>query len=675
MGVTVRVAVCRLFAIGAIIAGALLSLAGTANASPTLPGVPDCKDAPTAQMPGNGITGFLDPAPKKVPDPVDPFTQGSATSVYEQYGYAGLSWHTYDLGCGGAVRDMNASIDTTIGNLLMSMATWGTAATNGLHNKISHPEQYMAPLDDVVTAVTQRLHDSIWSPWGATALLGVGALLLFYSMHGRLSSVTAAAAWALLVLAVVAGVGQYPTRVATFFDTTVGSSVNAINTSVAGLTNLPASADPARAQGALVVDRVLYDNWLRGELGATDSPAAKKWGPDLFRASAFTWAEKQQADRDPDAGKRIAEKKAEDWKKTAAQIEKADPVAYSNLQGKAAGRTGTGVMVALGSTFSLLFRLTADVFLFAGLVMLRLLVMLFPAIAVIGVMAPMASIVRRVFAMAGAAVVNVVAFSAGSAVHTTVISAVLGRTSNTNMDALGLVLCFVVTVAAFIVLYPLLSFTSILGHSGDGQRLIRRGGREVWNYTSRRLATKHGLEDAGDDQNKPPEEQKQTETAATPTAAATSGFRYRMSYLPAEAFGRAEHPDISVNERALPYPQHLQLSAVEAPRDDSASGRATGREPALLEAEDLGGREDPAYALAGRAMEEDEASRLPDMGSQIGQGPISGRIVPQIPPDAREIPNLAHDSHTEIRPDGIGPRVYDPDTKRTVLSIQKRAEE
>ena len=290
MAGTVRVAACRVLAIGAILAGALLGWAGAADAAPSIPGVPDCKDAPTAQLPGSGITGFLDPGPATPPEPRDPFVDHPSTSVYEQYGYAGLSWHTYDLGCGGGMRDVEASIDTATGNFLMSAATWGTAASNGLHNKVAHPEQYMAPLDDVVAAVTQRLHDSIWSPWGTAALVGVGALLLFYSMSGRLSSVTSAAAWALLVLAVVAGIGQYPTRVATFFDQTVSSSVSSISTGVSGLTNLPASSDPARAQGALVVDRVLYDNWLRGQLGATDSPAAKKWGPDLFKASAFTWA-------------------------------------------------------------------------------------------------------------------------------------------------------------------------------------------------------------------------------------------------------------------------------------------------------------------------------------------------------------------------------------------------
>jgi hypothetical protein len=669
MAVTVRVAVRRVLAIGAILAGVFLLLSGPAGASPSIPGVPDCKDAPTAQLPGNGITGFLDPGPDAPPEPLDPFAANPQTSVYEQYGYAGLGWHTYDLGCGGGLRDVEASIDTATGNFLMSAASWGTAASNGLHNKVAHPEQYMAPLDDVVAAVTQRLHDSIWSPWGATALVGVGALLLFYSMSGRLSSVTSAAAWALLVLAVVAGIGQYPSRVATFFDRTVSDSVSSISAGVSGLTNLPASSDPARAQGALVVDRVLYDNWLRGQLGATDSPAAKKWGPDLFKASAFTWAEAQQAEQDPEAGKRIAETKAENWKKTAAEIEKDDPVAYGYLQGKSGGRAGTGVMVALGSTFSLLFRLVADIFLFAGLVMLRLLVMMFPAVAVVGVMAPMASIVRRVFSMGGAAVVNVIAFSAGSAVHTTVISAILTRSTTTGMGVLGIVLCLVATAAAFVVLYPLLSFTNILGQAG-GPRWAKRGGREIWNYTSRRLATKHGLEDADDEHQKKTEHEGATTT--TPRTEVRHAMRWRMSNLPAEAFGRPEqHPAIAQTERALPYPQHLQISAVEAPRADWRAANQPLSEPATEVRLDTDGRDDPAYALAATARETGHGSTT----AESARGPVIGVLVNEVPTGAREIPNLAHDSQTEIRPDGIGPRVYDPDTKRTVLSIQKRAEE
>ena len=133
---------------------------------PGIPGVPDCKDAPIPERPGMGLPGALDPEPDPLPAAGDPFAQNPSTSIYEQYGYAGLTWHTYDLGCGGSVRDPAAATDTMIGNVLLSCAVWLTAATNGLHNKVADPASYMGPLDDVVETVTTRLHDSIWSPWG-----------------------------------------------------------------------------------------------------------------------------------------------------------------------------------------------------------------------------------------------------------------------------------------------------------------------------------------------------------------------------------------------------------------------------------------------------------------------------------------------------------------------------
>ena len=106
-----------------------------------------------------------------------------------------------------------------------------------------------------------------------------------------------------------------------------------------------------------------------------------------------------------------------------------DPNAYLALQGKAGNRAGVGTMAVFGVAFTSLFRIVADLFMFAGMVMLRFLVMFFPAVAVLGVMAPMSAIVHRVANMAGASVVNVIAFAAGAAVHTTVVSALLSRSA------------------------------------------------------------------------------------------------------------------------------------------------------------------------------------------------------------------------------------------------------
>lgn len=650
--------------------GATLALAVPASAAPEIPGVPDCKDAPTAQMPGSGLPGYLDEGPEQPPPPLDPFVSNPQTSVYEQYGYAGLTWHTYDLGCGGGLRDTDASIDTTMGNAFLSGSVWITSAANGLHNKVSRPAQYMAPLDDVVTTVTHRLRDSIWNPWGGAALVGVAALLLFYSYSGRLSSVTSAAAWALLVLAVVAGIAQYPTRVASFFDESVTSSISAVNASSAGLSSLPDSSDPARAQGALLVDRIAYDPWVRGEFGAGDTEAARKWAPALFKASAFTWAEAAQARQDPEAGKEIAERKAENWKNTTAQIQAQDPVAYSYIQGKAGGRAGTGLMAFLGALFTAVFRLVADLFVFAGLVMLRLLVMFFPAVAVIGVMAPMASVVRQVGNIGGASVVNVVAFSVGSTIHTTVISAILSRAQDVGMGMLALVLCSVVTLAAFVVLYPLLSFTTILGQSNRGQRLVKKAGSRLVDYVVIRKGTGDGNEDA-QPQTRPATDQPVREQDWTPR-------QTRRVNLPAEAFGRPSpvFTPIPEGERALTRAAVRPAAELEpAPRRSAPTG--SSETPALAQWPRRDPeRPDPALDLAGIRPSEQSAYVVSDPKPVSGVV-VEGVVVDRAPEDLRRLENLAvvHDSHTEVRPDGVGPRLYDPATKQTVLSNPRAVED
>ena len=77
----------------------------------------DCREAPTPDMPGQGLSAFFDRPPQELPSPGDPFAKGSDTTMYEQYGFSGLRWHTYDLGCGPDVaRNPDAVIGTAISN-------------------------------------------------------------------------------------------------------------------------------------------------------------------------------------------------------------------------------------------------------------------------------------------------------------------------------------------------------------------------------------------------------------------------------------------------------------------------------------------------------------------------------------------------------------------------------
>ncbi len=648
----------RILQLTLILIGVLLVGAGPSSALSSIPGIPDCKDAPAPQRPGDGLPGFLDPTPDKPASAADPFVPNATTSVYDQYGYAGLTWHTYDLGCGGDIRDPGAMSDTLIGNLSLSAATWGIALANGVHNRVSHPQAYMAPLDSVVATVSDRIEQAVWGPWGGVALLGVVALLLWYSSSGRLSTVTRAAAWALLVLAVLSGVTQYPTRVAGFFDDAVTSSIGQVNAGTAGLSNLPSTTDPAHAQGSLLVDRILYEAWLRGELGSSTSPAAQKWGPTLFKASAFSYDETRQA-QDPQRAQQLTDQKAQTFKDTADQIQRQDPTAYLALQGKANNRGGVGFMTLFAMLFTTLFRLVADIFMFAGLVMLRFLVMFFPAVAVLGIMSPMSAIVRRVANMAGASVVNVVSFAAGSAVHTTVISALLAKSDNAGMGLLALVLCLVTTVVAFILLFPLLSLTNIVGLSSGqrGMHRLRNAGRMASRYAVTRRAVGDGEDDA-----KSKDEDGSTSEADVAGASASRARRGPVTHRAAEVFGR-------------PAP----AAFAPAPIGGSGSARPGSDEPPANERPD--GLRGPTYvssrsatAVAERpvatTLRESRPSQRPDSARPSSPEVLEGVIIEgRILDSDVDVPSptpSVHDSHTQVRSDGIGPRFCDPATKRDV---------
>jgi hypothetical protein len=650
----------RLTALVVLLLGMWASTAAQASAAPAIPGVPDCKDAPAAQRPGDGLTGFLDAPPTSTPPVGDPFATHPTTSVYEQYGYAGLGWHTYDLGCGGDVRDVGAATDTMIGNATLSLASWGVAATNGLHNRIAHPGEYMAPLDDVVTAVSARIKDAIWSPWGGAALLGVVMLLLWYSASGRIAAVTKAAGWAVLVLAVMAGVAQYPSRVSSFFDQTVTGTISQVNASTAGLAELPPTADPAKAQGALLVDRLLYDSWLRGELGSVDSATARKWGPALFRASAYTWAEARQAD-DPARARQLQDRKATAWKDVAARIQDQDPSAYQALQGRSGNRTGVGIMAVCAVGFTSLFRVVADLFMFAGLVLLRFLVMLFPAVAVLGVLSPMSSIVRRVANMAGASVVNVVAFAAGAAVHTTVISALLSRAQQGGMNLLVLVLCLVSTIAAFVLLFPLLSLTNVIGLSagGRGVHALRRAGRLATRYGVTRKAVGDGEHDAGSEAGEAGFLGGGEAAGARSASGASKG--YRAIQLPAEGFGR---PETQVGAAgpggAL---AGARRPAASLPSTPARTGTSTeDLSPSTARPSGWGrGAAPPAEALRDTRPAQQPAR----MAFPARPEALVGVVVE--PGRRGSGARPVHDSETVVRPDGIGPRLYDPATRSSSL--------
>ena len=152
----------------------------------------------------------------------------------------------------------------------------------------------------------------------------------------------------------------------------------------------------------MLVDRVVYDNWLRGEFGSPDVPQAQQLGRNLLRAQTFTKQEVAEG-RDNAA---LAEQKKADFAALAGQMGDR----YTYFQGKSGSRIGVGVLAVIQAACIALFQLLSKVLVLTALLLLRLMVMTAPAIAVVAVLKP--EILPALLRVAGAAIVNTIVVGA-----------------------------------------------------------------------------------------------------------------------------------------------------------------------------------------------------------------------------------------------------------------------
>jgi hypothetical protein len=392
----------------------LLTLACPSTAY-AIPGISDCKEAPTPQAPGRGFTSmFGDPA--RVPPAEDPFKPGARTTVYEQYGYAGVGkWSTYDLGCGGAARDPQAGIDNWLGNIMMSFATIAVAATNAI-TQASRAPTFLGVFNPLMVDVSQALMQGVALVW-IPLVLALAAVLMIARAHKEQTAKNVhAVGWALMVLFVLTVLVRWPVEAGSAADKSVTATVGAADQGLAKVV----PDDPGTGSGAagqVLYEAVLWRPWLTGVFGDYDSATAEKYGPDLFKSVALSWSEKATLESDPDgAGKKLVDGKKKAFEDIASKIKDEDPDAYEHLQGKAGGRAQMGVWAMLTAALILPFLLMAALLLLAGFMLLRLLVVLFPLFATIGVMDSASAVVRGVARTALACVVNMVLFGILAAV-------------------------------------------------------------------------------------------------------------------------------------------------------------------------------------------------------------------------------------------------------------------
>jgi hypothetical protein len=397
-----------------------------------VPGVDDCKEAPNPDRPGAGMVGAIDPTP---------LGSGGPNSVYHEVGYAGLVWHTYDLGCGpSGLRNPNAMIDTWTGNLLFNIGKTIVGATNGLHYALADGG-LLAPLNDLIVSGTVALYDSVYAPWfGLIAVLL--AIVLFRSIwRGDLATVSKRAAWALAGIWLAAATYLTPLLYTQVLD---GVLVDGSNQVRSGFLN-EVGIEQRDALPTLLHDQIIYRNWLRGEFGSPDGPQATELGRELVRAQAFTKQEIADGAEDPKSG--VADRKKQEFKSVAERTGSA----YGYFQGIGGSRIGVGVLAALQAVMFGLFQFLAQAALLLAQVLLRMVILLGPVIGLIAILHH--ELLRGVGRVVGAALLNVVVLSALAALHTLVMVWLFDPTRSISVLA-QMLLAGMITLVMLLVARP-----------------------------------------------------------------------------------------------------------------------------------------------------------------------------------------------------------------------------
>lgn len=388
-----------------------------------------CKEPPNPERPGSGMVGAIDPAPAGV---------GTANSPYDEVGYAGLVWHTYDLGCGPqSVINPDATVDTWVGNELFNIGKNIVGATNQLHYALLSGD-LMKPLDGAIATGTVALYDSLFAPWFGLVAVVLAVLLFRYIWQGDMATIGKRTTWALAGLWFASATYLTPLVYTHALDDVVITGTSAVQ---AGFLR-EVGVDERDALPTLLHDQVVYRNWLRGEFSTPDSPQAKELGRDLLRAQAWT---KEEVLRGEDAGS--AEEKKQQFRDVAAKM----GGAYGYLQGVDGSRTGAGFLATVQGLAFASFQLLAKAAILLAQVLLRVLILAGPVIGLVALLYH--QLLRGIGRVAGAAMLNVVVISAMAGVHTLVLTWIFNPANGFGVLT-QILLAGLVTVVFFMIGKP-----------------------------------------------------------------------------------------------------------------------------------------------------------------------------------------------------------------------------
>jgi hypothetical protein len=398
----------------------------------------DCKDAPRVERPTYGLVSTVDSRVAAV-DSANKPVQGTAGTPYGDYGYAGLTWQTYDLGCGGDARDPVTAATTWAANQLFNVAKFEVAIFNGLHYALLDNNSFDW-LDRLTTSISSTLFGGIFTPWIGFVLLILAVMLFGYAARSDLAGLSRRASWAIIALTFAASAAATPLVFETFVRSTV---VDLSNDAANGLLQ---TSDAHNGVPDYLVNDIIYPAWQKGQFGATDNTAAKTYSATLLAAKACSKVE-DKAKCDTDSKKKAFGSVASDIGDKSGD----GGDAYHVLQGRSDTRISASAQALLSATIATSFQVVALLILALSILTVAIMVLLGAAIGLLAVLNP--DTMRGIFRVFGTALINAVIMAIFAGLHARIV---LWVTSQSNipwiLQEVGLAL---VTVLMLIIAQPI----------------------------------------------------------------------------------------------------------------------------------------------------------------------------------------------------------------------------
>ncbi|TQS41649.1 hypothetical protein [Cryptosporangium phraense] len=496
----------------------------------------------------------------------------------------------------------------------------------------------------------------------------VGAWLIWTARRGNMSDAATIAGWALFVMVVTTAVAAWPVRAATLADSALTGSLGSVNSALhpntsetCGTRSCDDTREPAQKASATITDVVLYRQWLSGQLGSADSATAKKYGRDLYEASAMSWDEAIDARQSPTERDRIVKEKQEKWKDIAAEIKKTDPDAYQYLTGKqGSARIGSAFTSIVAALVAAPFDLMASILIIIAFLIIRLAVAFLPAIAVVGILRPASGPLRGLFRTVVAAILNCVIFGVGASVYLLALELITSTASLAGWQQILLI--FLTGLVMWLLLRPFRRLTSLAGGNPFHDLVGGLGAVRRRAFGDARQA---GLVAAGAlIGNRAAENSDERQSEARPETWSRDRSFVRTGDSPIDSATDTAAVGGSPVESAAARRSRLRE---DSPVTSGARPEGAGA-PARDDENDYPGLRPPARVAAGRGYPDPEPGSRPEGSRPGGSRPENGGGIDYRDPASavasrgESIPVQSEERFVIYRPDS-GFRTVDPDIR------------